>query len=255
MKKLLYCLIILNITFNCFAGVDFDTTDDFIDCGDGSGVNTGSGDFSLSAWFRIPDTAAAIESLAGHGGSSTGGKRYRIFCTATLCSSQIDDNVANRTATDTGLTADDGNWHFVVGVRDGNNLRVYYDGVEGDSSPTDITGIGDLDQAHPFLIGAFTNNSTGLKANFASANITEVALYKGVVLSATDILNMFNARIKGLPLQFGATAYWPVDDVPDGTSADGNKFIDRISTNHGTGDNGANNTGLTAKAEEILTYQ
>ena len=42
---------------------------------------------------------------------------------------------------------------------------------------------------------------------------------------------------------------------PDGTSADGDSFLDKSSNaNSCTGDDGAGNTGLTALAESVLSY-
>jgi len=53
----------------------------------------------------------------------------------------------------------------------------------------------------------------------------------------------------------GLVGYWPLDDSPDGTSGDGDTFVDRSGTgNNGTGVDGANNTGLTVKASSYLMY-
>lgn len=50
------------------------------------------------------------------------------------------------------------------------------------------------------------------------------------------------------------TGYWPLNDCTDGTSVDAATLRDRSGFNRNiTGDNGANNTGLTCRASEFVT--
>jgi len=68
--------------------------------------------------------------------------------------------------------------------------------------------------------------------------------------------------VKGIAKQIQPSnlrLYWPLDEVADGTSADGSTFRDeedgdKDGDKDGTGDDGANNTGLTARAGEVLSY-
>ena len=50
--------------------------------------------------------------------------------------------------------------------------------------------------------------------------------------------------------------YMPLDDVPDGTSADGDSFRAECgsSLTAGTGVDGADNVGLSSVAEKTLSY-
>ena len=61
-----------------------------------------------------------------------------------------------------------------------------------------------------------------------------------------------------MPLQVrpaSLQAYLPLDQLTDGTSADGITFIDMSGIgNTGAGDDGANNTGLAATAGEAISY-
>ena len=61
-----------------------------------------------------------------------------------------------------------------------------------------------------------------------------------------------------IPIQlFGSNlkTYLTLDDLPDGTSGDGDTFVDRSGNgNDGTGSDGGNNTGLTWVGESILSY-
>ena len=76
-------------------------------------------------------------------------------------------------------------------------------------------------------------------------------------LSATEMAQIYNSKMRYMPIQISSSVgYWPLDDQPDGTSFDGDTAVDRSGNgNDGVGNDGANGTGLTAKAEEVLSYQ
>lgn len=88
--------------------------------------------------------------------------------------------------------------------------------------------------------------------------IDEVAVWNAE-LTDNDISILANSKVKHMPLQISPgniIFYLPMDDQPDGTSADGDTLVnqDNPGTANGTGNDGANNTGLTWKAEAVLSY-
>jgi len=153
------------IVFNAYS---FDGTNDFIDVGNVSELNVGADDFTLSIWFRTTDTstdAPVNRFLVGKGASGpirytlaviigSGGNDGRV-------SINIDDDVASRAVT-SATTVNDGEWHHVVAVRDGDNLRLYIDGAEDANSPTDISTTGSLTNNDTFRFGADKNGNNKL---------------------------------------------------------------------------------------------
>ena len=79
-------------------------------------------------------------------------------------------------------------------------------------------------------------------------------------LSAAQIAQLYNGRRRRLGLEeyFGPSnlkGAWALDDEEDGTSADGDTFIDMSGNpNDCTGDDGGDNSALTAKEGKISTY-
>jgi hypothetical protein len=77
-------------------------------------------------------------------------------------------------------------------------------------------------------------------------------------LSSAEAIALTSSKVKRSPQQVkrgNLQIHYPLNDVADGTSADGSTFVDRSGVgNNGTGDDGANNTGLTAYGEAHLSY-
>ena len=146
---------VTNLTYS----VLFDGEDQYVNCGTDASLDAGSDDFTLACWIKTSGQITDIRVIGGKGGTFTGGKRYTFFINNGKWFFDIDDNSAAKNVI-ANSDLDDSAWHFLVGVRDGNNLRFYVDGVEQTASPIDITGYGSLDSAKPFLIGALEREDT-----------------------------------------------------------------------------------------------
>jgi hypothetical protein len=133
---------------------------DYIDQGTNTSLNMGAGDYTLETWFKT-STKTEDMYLAGKGMSGTGGKRYMLVIRANCSNGHTKTTVDDDTAADESICStspyDDGVWHHAVAVRDGNNLRLYMDGVEDPASPADITTLGNIDDARPFTSAIFYN--------------------------------------------------------------------------------------------------
>jgi hypothetical protein len=89
--------------------------------------------------------------------------------------------------------------------------------------------------------------------------VIEDVIFQNGALSAASMLKIYQEKVKygWIALHANTTFYWPMDDGPDGTSADGVTIRDRKT---GTaedlvGDNGANNTGCTFVATRTFSYR
>ena len=173
--------------------IDFDSVQDYIDCGNDTSLNVGSNDFSLSLWFKYDGVTTGV--LAGKGAVLMA-KRYRISIESGpgMLLAAIDDDTAAKNIYSTS-TYGDNLWHYVSMVRDGNNLRLYIDGAEDPNSPLDITGYGSIDEVESFFINAFRSEVGGTLGYYSSANTDEVRVAK-MALSpewiATEFSNQNN---------------------------------------------------------------
>jgi len=149
---------------------------DYVDCGNPTALNFSTGDWSLSVWAKNTMSGTGDDNkgaLIANGGDGGGGHRYCLIqseqdeAEVTLV---VDDDGED----DAGIGSDYGKkqargdttkvnddvWHHVLGVRDGDTIRIYIDGVEEGSA--DLEGadydLSGTSQAN-VLIGAMTKAS------------------------------------------------------------------------------------------------
>ncbi len=239
-----------------FGAVDFDGTDDYIALTDGVFDSLTQG--TISAWIKWNGTTTG--AIIDQGDCQTDDGQFEFYISsgaigvwavndAASCNASVDASVSISDPTD---------WHHVVYTNDTSGHKVYVDGVEqvltyntGNSS-TDFF-FDNPQSGEPYRIGGVmmvaSESFPGL--------IDDVRIYNRV-LTATEIEIIAKGRLKYDSLTTpgnGLVGYWPLDDSPDGTSGDGDTFVDRSGTgNNGTGVDGANNTGLTARASSYLMY-
>lgn len=237
-------------------------TDDFVEVGNDTSLDMGSGDFSAGILFKVNNNTIN-HSLWVNGATGAGGKRFFFQIRlvglghggpSLLC--DIDNNVARIfVETGAGVNPQDGNWHYAILMRDSGTLRLIYDNVEEDTDSI-VGGYGSITSPNTMLFGA-GQNTGGAKSGFLGGVIAEAFVYKGVALNSNEYSRFYQSRIKkiGLQIQSGnLSGLWPFDDGADGTSADTDTISDvSVNGNDGIGDDGAG-SGLTWTAEEFLSY-
>ncbi len=244
---------------NVYGGVDFDGSDDLLNCGNIDIITDGARNrITIAAWVKLSSGSTGWVMNKNFGG---GAVPYSLNVGISGAPTSIDGiaffNSGAWKNSNTSTDVRDGTWHHVAGVFDGTNLIYYVDGVS-DSSTTEGSGIAMSSNSENTSIGRYVNDS-----ETATGEIGDIALWNQA-LTVGEIGLLASSRIKRMPLQLkkaegGAVgelqAYWPLDDQPDAVSGDGKTFMDLSGNgNHCTGDDGANNTGLTGKAEEALSY-
>ena len=227
----------------CWAGIDFDGSDDHLTINSADSLRDlpATYDFTVCFWFNSDGATTDNGAFSWSGtddlvfypnDSNIGSGGVRVFW-RDLGGNIIDQNGTDRT----------GAWHhFTFVSRASDDHEAYFDGVSADTSSS--TG-----SAGPFtsvFIGTFgTQNFNG--------QLDDVRVYDRA-LSDTEIETLGKGRIRRGILT-GLVGYWALDDGPDGTSADGDTIRDISGANgDATGVDGANNTGLTWNAGEVLTY-
>ena len=170
----------------------FDGTNDFVDCG--NVLDQGSGDFSISAWFKADTDIAQYDVLCAKRNSDGTGFVMDVRGTDpyVIGFAMRDDSLATRTLTgNTSITLDTWNHFIVVVDRTGTNkIHGYLNGVL-DISPTGMTTLGSISNTESFGIGA--RISSGSISNKFVGNISEIALYNKA-LSASEVKTLYNGR-------------------------------------------------------------
>jgi len=160
--------------------LELDGVDDYVDCGNPAVLDFGTGDFTISAWIKL--TATERATVFAKGGDNGGGIRY------TLAMGESNDNQMTLTTDDDSTKAqtrgatvvNDGAWHHVVGMREGNTGFVYVDGVlDGTEELPEGYDLSGSSQANA-LIGAITDarDATGATLEkFFAGTIDDVRVY------------------------------------------------------------------------------
>ena len=162
----------------------------YINAGNNASLNFGTGDGSVSCWFKTTQNVTGAVDLVINGGFSTGGKAYLLYLDSSeKVGFYLDDNSSPTTPAQSSGSVADGNWHHVVGVRESGNIKLYLDGSPV-STQTDSTG--NIDSTDPLIIGAGMNASTGVVGNFYDGKIDEVAIWN-TALGETAIQEIYNA--------------------------------------------------------------
>ncbi|MCP4608556.1 MAG: LamG domain-containing protein, partial [Planctomycetes bacterium] len=169
--------------------LELDGVDDYVDLGNPSSLDFGSGDFTISAWVNL--TAIERATVYAKGGDNSGGIRY------TLAMGESNDNKMTLTTDDDSskrqakgeTVVNDGAWHHVAGMRSGAVSLVYVDGALDGSielpEDYDLSGA----SQHNALIGAITSNTDGSLEKLFAGTIDDVRIYNGA-LSETEILEL-----------------------------------------------------------------
>jgi len=159
--------------------LDFDGSNDYVEMSGESNFDFGTEDWALGCWFKADFAHNGL--LLGKGADGAGGIRYKIYVLDTgEIAVEIDDNgvgIGKKNIISTATTyGNDGLWHYIFGIKNGNNLRLYIDGTEDATSPADITGVTSLDTDYPVIIGKIYNSAGVDFYQFFNGIIDEVSV-------------------------------------------------------------------------------
>ena len=175
----------------------FDGIDDFIEVPDALELNFGSGDFSISLWFKLSDTESKQMLLHKSTFSSVnlpqywirvnGNDSYLFFNTQALGPSDYLGVSAGN------IGDGETNWHNLTVTRSSETLNLYLNGQFITSSTGDfknVTNSGSL------LIGAQqSSEGSDTKYNFADGKIDDIRIYNRT-LSLSEVMAIFSEQQK-----------------------------------------------------------
>lgn len=224
-------------------------------------LDTGSGSFTVSVWFRHEASISAQQTIISRRYSAprtppSTGYDVSMNSNGNICAAIRDDVQSADDAVCTTTTYTDNMWHFVSVVKNaGSSLTVLIDGSQN-ATLTSIINTGSLNSDSPsFLVGA-----TSQGAGFWKGFIDEVKVY-AYAKSATQIKTDFANRggLDQTSTSFGSTniaaslgnglvGYWKMDEASWSNNCVGTPVTD----SSGNGNNGnacpATNAGPTTAA-------
>lgn len=184
----------------------FDGVDDYIDFGDSSEFQMGTGDFSISLWVKYDSTQQGC-IISKRAGSTQNYSQYNISVLNDYQFGGVSKKVyffsrANPTVDRPIVVSNDlsGAWHHIVIVCAYNDsTSAYVDGQFVGANSTSLSGTQNHDVAGFPLVLGYSSESN---SNFFNGLIDDVAIYKEQ-LSTQQIDSLFNAPnpVSGNPTQ------------------------------------------------------
>ena len=107
---------------------------DYVDCGNPAALNFATGDWSLCAWIKNTMTGTGDDnkgSIITNGGDGGGGHRYGLVLTEQTEGKMtlVTDDDSTKVQAKSSTSVNNDVWHHVVGVREGDTIKLYIDGV------------------------------------------------------------------------------------------------------------------------------
>ena len=195
-----------------------DGTSGYVSVPDSGSLVFGNGDFSIAAWVNTTATNTYVAVGKYNGG---GGDNYWLgFSNAGQAAFSISGPT-----TYSPLNSNDGQWHFLVGMRSAGTISIYVDGAFQNST----MGNGAASPAGVFSIGRF-----GAGSNFFWPNgVDDVAVYN-YALSSTQIANLYTSGATAHGVEYPGNgvlannplAYWRLGERSGHTAYDysGNNY-------------------------------
>ena len=201
---------------NGFA-LQFDGTDDRLDCGNGSSLQITGNKITLEAWINVNEFKSqpfAGSVIVKDQGSNSSG--YMIRCGGNGI---INFNIGNGTWHEINSPANSiqlNSWHHVAATYDGTSMKIYVDGELVVQSNIGIT-IGNANNSN-LLVG----ESPGFPGRVFNGNIDEARIWN-VARSQSQIQSTMNTILTQeyyLSPDSGLAGYWRLDDGAGQTAED-----------------------------------
>lgn len=160
----------------------------YAEVADDTDLDFGTGDFTLECWAKYDflNQGSGFNVLVSNGSMSSSGSGLSLGSSITKFEVRLNAG----TAITKSFGTDDmtvGNWYHLVVTREGTILKTYRDTTIKSSST--IASV-NVDTSLPVRIGRDTNSN-----RFYQNLISDVRLYKGKALSATEVENNYNAGL------------------------------------------------------------
>ena len=177
--------------------IDFDGTNDYVQLSASSDLNFGTGNFTIEGWFNKGATTANLALLCSNKYYINGNNGNWILriSSATQIAFATYDGIANQEYGEFSASTSLNTWHHFALVREGtgtNETKFYLDGVLKGSMTVSksLTDAG----TNGLRIGEESDSGPG-NAPF-NGGISNVKIYKGKGLTASEVLQNYNA-LKG----------------------------------------------------------
>jgi len=167
------------------SALNFDGSDDYVDCGNDDSLNFGTGDFSISAWVKHIDQGGMDVGICfgDSGGNDNLPLRWDDRGTTNIVRSKIN----GKKSADIDYNTYYDKWTFIIIARKSGTGYIYINGVEKDNWDAS----GDISNDVHKRIGVQINSEGISPSNFLHGLIDEIQFYNKF-LSTSEISDLLN---------------------------------------------------------------
>ena len=193
-------------SFSNLKSIALDGVDDSVNCGNPTSLQI-TGALSISAWFKT--TGTSTQMIVGKDAITGSNRSFHFFCDGSsgvmgflIFSSGNTFEQVNSTS-----VVNDGNWHHVLGVNDGTDLKIYVDGaLEG----TNASGGGTIQNGTTdFYIGRIEGLGS-LYRSFWNGSIDEVAVWNSD--QSANASTIYNSGVPNDLTSLSPLSWWRCGD-------------------------------------------
>ena len=178
------CLIdgaFANLTGKYFGALSFDGSSDMVNV---SGIPSSPASITQAAWIKTTSDNDVV--MSKRQSSQDGSDWATILVDSNGFANIVVDDAGYANYIISTTTVNDGEWHWVVGVKEGTNYTIYVDGV-GESSETDAHAMGGGSDT-------FTIGWNGAWKRYFKGEIDEVQVWTRA-LSNDEIMELYSHNI------------------------------------------------------------
>ena len=161
---------------------------EYVEIPDSEALEFGDSNFSVEYWINTSQsTNCRTINKWNYSGTSTqwATSSFESLIKSNKAYARVGNGSSGVDVTSTTST-NDGNWHHIVFLRDGNTLRLYVDGSQEDTG--DTSGFTIPNSTRPILIGKDVSSGNV----FLDGMIDDIRIYSQT-LSASEVLKNYNA--------------------------------------------------------------
>ena len=208
--------------FNRFS-LNFDGTDDYVEIGSPTSIQSLTSEITISVWVKAPKTFSTQQyTLASKGAYAAVGSQWTIqIYTANASNTnggyfQIfpqSNGLTDRQSLVFPTAIDDNQWHHLMCVNDGTDLKIYLDGQ------LEATGVGKgrtlYNGNRTLRLGRLTAGSV----NKLIGNLDEIAIF-GTALGLSEAQAIYNGGVPNDITSLSPISWWRFEEESGTTTTD-----------------------------------
>ncbi len=207
--------------------LEFNGTDEYINCGADGSMDIGTGDFTISAWINLGPSQEVYPTVVAKGAGSNTSAGYWFIATGNRLSLLLSNGTTRITLNSSSVGYADNTWHHVAASIDrSNNVTFYLDAVNiGTADVSQFNGQ-NIISSNSLTVGSWQTSAT----SFLDGKLDEIKLI-GDALTQTEITTLFNEAGDPPPdpdpdpdpeteIDPNASAQWTMEEGQGTTTAD-----------------------------------